>query len=401
MNLFCHHLKHPLIAASIVVHIGWRHEPSQLMGISHFLEHVHYLGSKHYPDIDAETARFGTEINGPTLPESTAFSFTVLKEDFFYVLPVLLDIVYFPRFDSESIERERNIVDVPGNPSDYMAWEWVRLKTDDMVFNTNELHSLGTEKTIQAIQREDLVKWQNDFYHTGNSHLLIAGDVETDEVQELLTKVQLPSSGKRPKIVKYEHQKQHYQELRSNIQPEMYIGFRFLPVRNLLPYKLLEILLGNYGNSVLFRVLRQETPLAYMVESRVRVLSDVVRFGIYAGVAKEGNEKAVWELLSDLLARIKSDGFSDVELRWAKRVFRLQLMKYASDPERAISFRLKWNNWEEKFPGFVALAKELEDITQEKLQRLCSELFRPEKCFISVVGPSENLDLEGWKGELR
>lgn len=111
INLVFHRMPgHPLAAASAVIHLGWRHEPPSLLGISHFLEHVHYFGSVRYPDIDKETARYGTEINGSTLAEATVFSFVSLREDFPYLLDVLLDMVYHPRFDGAALERERQVV---------------------------------------------------------------------------------------------------------------------------------------------------------------------------------------------------------------------------------------------------------------------------------------------------
>lgn len=399
MKVFLYQMKHPLVAAALVVRVGWRHEPPSLGGISHFLEHACFGGSARYPDIEREEARLGVQIEGLTLAGATVFSFASLKEDFSHLLSVLLDMVYHPRLDVETIERERRTVAV-ASPSDYTAWEWARLKADDMVFETEEIRCLGDESTIRAIRREDLVEWHRRYYHTGNSHLLLAGDVEEGEVRDLIAGVGPPSGDTLPPIVRHKRGGWYYQEVREGGQPEMYVGFRFPLSEDLLLVRLLGVLLGNYSRSLLFRALRKERSLAYMVESGVRVLSDVGRFGIYVGVADEGREEEAWLAVSELLSEVKVGGVSDEDWEWAKRVFRFQLLRQASDPEKAIAFRMRWGDWGGEFPGFEVLEERLGEVTVEQLQRLCGELFRPERCFISVVGPSGGVDIGRWRDEL-
>lgn len=402
MKLVLHHMPgNPLASASVLVRVGWRHEPPRLLGISHFLEHVHYLGSVNYPDIDREMAVYGSEINGPTLAEVTIFSLVSLKEDFLQILPVLLDMVYNPRFDKEAVERERKIVlGATNDVSDYTPWEWVRLKADDIVFQTDELNSLGTEETLRSIRLEDLREWQHRYFHTANSRLLIAGDVEISAVQDTLSKAEIPSTGEQPDIWRHKQEMRFYQQEKEGIHPELYVAFRFNPTKKVLLYELLAILLGNYANSRLFKILRQEDPLAYMVESGIRLLSDVGRFGIYLGIAEVEHEEATWVSLSGLLKTLRVDGFSEEELSWAKRVYKLQLLRNAVNPEKVISFLTKRATWNKLIPDFASMDKQLGNIEQEQIRQLCCELFLPENCFVALVGPSKPIDKERWWSKL-
>lgn len=392
MKLVFHPISsHPLAAAAVAVHVGWRHEPPSLLGISHFLEHIHYLGSVRYPDVDKETARCGTEIDGPTLAEATLFSFASLKEDFLRLLAVLLDMVYHPRFDGAAVERERQVVTgAVGRESDWTPWEWVRLKADDLVFKADELNSMGTEETLRAIRLEDLKEWQRRYYHEGNSHLLFAGDIEMDAIQDVLSEADIPSGEERPQLWRHEHKGRSYQEIREGIHPELYAAFRFDPSASLLPYELLAILLGNDANSLLFKRLRQENPLAYMVGSGLRLGSDAGRFGIYVGIAEAGHEEEVWMELYDLLTALKEDGPSEEELSWAKRVYRLNLSRKASDPERMLSFWIEGASWDAP----SSLERKLTEIDREQIRPLCRELFLPRNCYIALVGPSGEIDIE-------
>ena len=182
----------------------------------------------------------------------------------------------------------------------------------------------------------------------------------------------------------------------------MYVGFRFSPDEDPVLLEILSILLGNYGSSLLYNALEKEKTLAYMVESKIRFLSDGGRFGIYVGVISAGQEKNAWTALSNLLLQIRRNGISEQELEWAKRVFRFHLLKQAFDPERAMWFLTKWGNWSRKFSDFGALEKRLAEVTSVQLQQLNCRLFSQENCFIAVVGPTPtaHLNVEQWRNAL-
>jgi len=391
----------PFIAAAVVVHVGWRHEPPAVAGISHYLEHVHYLGSRRYPNIDAVTARYGLQINGPTEAESTTFAFTALREDFFAVLPVLLDMVFHPRFEPQAVESERQHADVGVAPTDYTPWEWVEVKADDLLFGTDVLTSLGTPQSMAAMTLEDLQAWQQRYYHWGNSHLLVAGDVDAAALQETVAAAQVPVSGERPTVVHRRHGHRWYYEQRPEVHnPEMFLAFRFPAHHDLVPYHLLSVLLGNYAYAPVFRPLRQEAPVAYMHASNLRVLSTEGRLGFYVGLARAGEEDQAWGRILQVLRAIKRRPVSEETLAWAKRVFRINLLQQASTPMRALRFRRAWGQWERPFPGFRALASRAEEVTAQDLQRLAASLLVPERAFLAMVGPSPTPDVAHWLAAL-
>lgn len=387
----------PFVAAAVIVHVGWRHEPPALAGISHYLEHVHYLGSRRYPDPDAVTARYGVEIGGPTLAETTTFGFVSLREDFFAVLPVLLDMVFHPRFDPTAVARERQHADAGVSPSDYTPWEWVEVKADDLLFGTETLESLGTPRSMAAITLDDLKTWQRRYYHWGNSHLVVAGEVDAAALQDAILAAAGPSQGERPQVVRRTHQQRWYYEQRPNVgNPELFVGFRFPAQEDLVPYHLLSILLGNYAASPAFRSLRRDAPVAYMHASSLRVLSTEGRFGLYVGMAQAGKETPTWERVVSVLQTMKRRPVSEETLAWAKRVFRINLLRRAAMPMQAIRFRRAWGQWGKPFRGWQALEEEASRVTAEDLQRLAASLFSQEQAFLAMVGPSPAPDLAAW-----
>jgi len=376
---------HRLASAWLYVKVGWRHEPPQKRGLSHFLEHAIYLGSHRYPDVDAETGRYGVHFDGPTLAEATGFGFTCLKEDLPHLLEVLLDMVFHPRLEPEAIEGERIVVlGAVNQESDYPAWELVRAKVDDLIFETDEVESLGTAESLSRLSAADLRDWHRKFYHAGNGLLAVAGDVDEGTIRQVLKAV--PVGEERPAIVRVASASRLYRKAARIATQEMFVGFKFPPPSDPVPLELLQILLGNYPQSRLYRRLRREEPLAYMVESSLRILSDAGRLGLYLGVTEPAEARRAMKTLFELLARLREEGVDAEELAWARRVYRLGLCTQACHPETAATFLGERSRWGE-VRDFAWLEERLERVEPEELGRLAQYIFGKENCYVGLIGP--------------
>ena len=391
MKSIYHYLPgHPLASAWLYVKVGWRHEPPQKRGLSHFLEHVLYLGSRRYPDVDAEAGRYGVHFDGPTLAEATGFGFTCLREDLPHLLEVLLDMVFYPRLKPQAIERERLVVlGAVNQESDYPAWELVRAKVDDLIFETDEVESLGTRESLSRLTAHDLRDWHHRFYHAANAILTVAGDVDEGTIRQAMRAV--PAGEERPAMVKVSHASRLYRKAARIATQEMFVGFKFPPPSDPIPLELLQIILGNYPQSRLYRRLRREEPLAYMVESTLRILSDAGRLGLYLGVTKPAQARRAMKTLLELLATLREEGIDAEELAWARRVYRLGLHTQACHPETAASFLGERSLWGE-VRDFAWLEERLEEVEPEELGLLAQRIFRKENCCVGFIGPEVEWD---------
>jgi len=386
MNLVYYCLpNHPLASAWLYVKVGWRHEPPEKRGLSHFLEHALYLGSRRYPDVDAATGRYGVHFDGPTLAEATGFGFICLKEDLPHLLKVLLDMVFHPCLEPKAIEGERLIVlGAVNQESDYPAWELVRARVDDLIFETDEVESLGTAESISRLAVADLRDWHRRYYHAGNAILAVAGDVAEETIRQAMKAV--PAGEERPAMVTVSHASRFYRKAARIATEEMFVGFKFPPPSDPVPLELLQILLGNYPQSRLYRRLRREEPLAYMVESSLRTLSDAGRLGLYLGVTRPAQARRAMQILFELLARLREEGVDEEELAWARRVYRLGLCTQACYPETAATFLGERSLWGEA-QDFAWLEERLEKVELEELSRLARRILRKENCYIGLIGP--------------
>lgn len=375
---------HPLAGAELLVGVGWRHEPKELRGISHFLEHVLFRGSVRYPHIDLEAARCGTSFGGVTLPEATGYSFLALREDFFALLDVLFDLVFCPRMSPQSVEAERPIVAGAISQEEEIApWEWVRLKVDDMVFGTEEFWAMGTPDTVARLSHDDLLSWHRNYYHQRNATLLVVGDVDEKELTDFLMQWRVPENGEEPQTWRVDHGRRVWVKETDLPTPELFLGFRLKREWNGPALQAMKFLFANEPLSLLFRRLRTAEPLAYMVDSGIKFLSDGGRLGIYVGLAEPDVAPRVWEALLELLEAMKTGKVPEETRIWAERAARFEAVYERCDPKRALSaLRRKALEGGEFEPSW----EELPDWSQR--------IFRGENAYLAVYGATPGWDPE-------
>lgn len=172
----------PLVSICIAVGVGSRNEVVANNGISHFLEHMMFKGSRNYPPRALQSAieGMGGELNGATTRDNTYFYATVPSDQFQAALDGLADTVIAPTFPEDQIDRERVVVAIEiGGARDRVA-DVARDLLFHLAYETHpyRLPIVGTLQALLGIRREDLVAWHRRWYNADNMAVLIVGDVE-------------------------------------------------------------------------------------------------------------------------------------------------------------------------------------------------------------------------------
>ncbi len=387
MKLILHRLPNSKLAgAKLSIRVGWRFEPPRKRGISHFLEHVLYLGSRNYEAIDIETGKYGVTIDGPTEAEATSFEFIGLRENFPQLLEILLDMVFHPRFLEAKVEKERSVVaGAISQESDYTPWELAELKLDDLIFCLDGLESLGTTKTIAAITLEDLREWHCRYYVPANALLVVAGDLKMADVERVLGNFDLQmGKPERPTLQRVQAQGRLYHKPRNRGNVEIFVGFP-ASLKDRPALEILRILLGNYPLSQSYQRFRLEEDLAYTVGSSLRFLCDGGRLALYVG-ALEGKEGIVLDALLKLVREIKTRGFTEDQLRWAKKVYHLGLWQAQEDLKQAMTWLTQRNLWYEGTLDFAGESAAVEALSVEELRQTVRAVFDEDGLYVSMVG---------------
>jgi len=172
----------PIVTLDVWVNTGSMNEPPHLNGISHFLEHMMFKGTKKRPvgkvDLDIETV--GGETNAGTAQDFTHYYITVASDFVSTGLDVLSDVMMNSVIDAQELESERRVI-----------LEEIRRKMDSpFSYLYDEIHGaafragpykrtvLGTMETVSSITRAQMIDYYKRYYTPDNMVLVIVGDVQ-------------------------------------------------------------------------------------------------------------------------------------------------------------------------------------------------------------------------------
>lgn len=203
------------VAIEVNVHVGSNHETAKIAGISHFLEHMMFEGTKKRTakEIGERIENVGGDLNAATTNERTFYYAKVPKKHFKLALDLLADMMQNPLFDSKRLEKERNVVleEIKMTSDQPLYYQWILFESKIYKKFPTKNPVYGSNKSVKGINRTDMVNYFKKWYIPNNMVLTIVGDVKEcrKKVQEYFgtmqkKKIQSIKHVKEPKAVKNE-----------------------------------------------------------------------------------------------------------------------------------------------------------------------------------------------------
>jgi predicted Zn-dependent peptidase len=319
------------VSLGIWVDVGTRHEPPQINGVAHFLEHMAFKGTERRSAraIAEEIEAVGGHLNAYTSRESTAYYAKVLKEDVPLALDILADILQNSTFDAEELERERTVIlQEIGQAND---------TPDDIIFDYFQERAypdqamgrpvLGSPEIIRGLHRDDVVTYLRDHYGARRMVLAAAGNLEHERLVDLAET--LLSALPADRAVTTEPARYtggDCREERDLEQLHLVLGFPGVMLSDPDYYaaSVLSTAFGGGMSSRLFQEIREKRGLVYAIHSFVHGYRDGGLFGIYAGTGEAEAAELVPALCEE--AASLEDGFTAVELNRAKAQIKAGLL---------------------------------------------------------------------------
>jgi predicted Zn-dependent peptidase len=384
------------VAVSIYVGAGSRYETASEAGISHFIEHLCFKGTKKRPtaQLVSETIDgVGGVLNAATDREYTVYYAKVARPHLELAVDVLADLVQSPLYDAAEMEKERKVVqeelasvgDSPGQQADLML--------DEMLWPDQPLgwDIGGTEESVGAITRDMILEYAQRQYVPNNMVVSVAGNVDQDEVLSLLSESLASMDAGVPQSWFPAKEDQSEPAIRMlskrTEQTHIAIGMQALPLSHPDRYALdlLSVLFGESMSSRLFMELRERMGLCYDVNSYVSHFLDTGSFGLYAAVDPTNGPKTVGALMSEL--RRLTEGIPEEELNRARELAKGRLLLRMEDT-RSVS---GWLGGQEMLSGKIRspdeVVERLDAVTPADLQRVIETILRRDKLNLAVVGP--------------
>jgi predicted Zn-dependent peptidase len=319
------------VSIGVWVDVGTRHEPSQINGVAHMLEHMAFKGTERRSalDIAAEIEAVGGHLNAYTSREHTAYYAKVLKENLALAVDILADILQRSVFDPKELERERAVIlQEIGQAND---------TPDDVIFDLFQERAfpdqamgrpvLGRAEIIRRIDRDTVAGYMRRHYAAPGMLLAAAGNVDHDILVQLAETAfaGLPlDRAARSEPARYVGGE--LREERDLEQVHVVLGFPGFPFADPDYYaaSVVSSALGGGMSSRLFQEIREKRGLVYAIYSFTHAYSDGGLFGVYAGTGEEEVEELMPVLCDEI--RNLATGLAPAELERARAQLKAGLL---------------------------------------------------------------------------
>ena len=384
------------VSVVISVGAGSRYETPEMSGISHFLEHLPFKGTKQWPtsrEVSEAIEGVGGMMNASTDREMTAFWCKVAQPHFQSAFAVLLDMILNPLIDSEELEKEREVIQEELRmTNDYPTYK-VDLLIDEALWPEQALGRDvgGTSESVNAISRQAILDYMHHQYNPANTVMAVAGNISHQEVLDLVgeaTKNWKPQETLDWEPVDYSHEGPAVRmEQRRTDQTHLCLAMPAVSLEDPDRFNLaiLNVMLGDGMSSRLFLNLREQQSLAYDVNSSTSHFRDCGSLVVYCGVEPKKSREAVRAVIGEL-----EDMHQEAppqELAKAKEYAKGRLLLRLEDTRSVAS----WLASQELLQGHVSTPDEavqcIDAVTVSDVARVAQDLFCQEKLRLAVVGP--------------
>lgn len=314
------------VSIGIWIEAGSRKENEQNNGVSHFIEHMLFKGTKNRSAKDiAETIdNIGGQINAFTSKECTCYYARVLDNHIDVAIDVLSDMLFNSLFDEEDILKEKSVIFEEIKMYEDSPEDLVHDLLSQTIFDGNPLSLpiLGSEETLDKIARTNIIDYYEQFYTPANTVISIAGNFDFNVTLELIKKYFSKWKPKQKIVEKYNKPILHHNissKKKDIEQLHFCIGTEGVPQgqNDLYALLILNNIFGGSMSSRLFQDIREDRGLVYSIYSYPSSYKDIGIFTIYAAL-NPNYFMDVIGIIMENINKIKKEYLSEDEIYKSK-----------------------------------------------------------------------------------
>jgi predicted Zn-dependent peptidase len=382
----------------VMLPVGSRYEPDNLLGASHFIEHLMFKGTEKRPttlDITKEIDKYGADYNAFTSREYTGY---YIKADSDYIeqaADILSDVLYNSKFESDEMEKEKSVIQeeismYKDNPLMYVN----KVFSSVMYKNSPLDHDIaGTRETVQNLAREEVLDYKDYFYDSSNFNIIAAGSVD-DRVSEILAE-KFGQDTNQPEIELNNNSAEYgptEKEERINIlqkdsdQAQVMLGwpaYSYGDEKN-FALSIVDKIMGGNMSSKLFTRIREQMGLAYSISSGFAKYQDVGHFYVKMGLDPENINKAISEV-KNIIDEMKQDGLENQEIEDAKKSIQGGTTLDMEDSKSVAN----WYGKRATLSGEILTPKEkiekINSVTETEINQVIDDVFS-NKMRVGIIG---------------
>jgi predicted Zn-dependent peptidase len=389
------------VAMGVWIKSGSRGEAAETNGISHFVEHMVFKGTRNRSAqlIAREMDSIGGNLDAFTGKETICFNVKSLADHVPIALDVLTDLVLNPVFASPDIERERGVI-----------LEEIKIDEDNPDVLVHELFTqsfwkdhplgkpiLGTTQTVARLDQPKLLDYHFGRFHAGNMVFSAAGNLDHDEFVDAVAQKfsglqsgqplsELPAPLSSARIL--------LKNKKALEQVQICLGVPAPPITDENRYAtlILNTVLGGGMSSRLFQTIREERGMAYSVFSDLSPYRDTGTLCVYAGTSA-GKALECIDLIMTEFRKLKEEPLTEEELTRAKDQLKGNiLMGLESSNSRMANLARQEIYFGQFFSADEIIAK-IEAVQPAQVQAMAQRLFDPDKIAVTLLGRLDGIKL--------
>jgi len=382
------------VSMGVWVNVGGRDESPAENGLSHFIEHMIFKGTKKRTafQIAKEFDAIGGQTNAFTSAENTCYHAKVMGTHLETMVDILSDIFLNSVFNEKEIENERAVIlqeigMVEDNPDEY-----VHVLAGKNFWGKNSLGQLvlGTRENVAGFNAHTIKGFFQNLYQPERIVISVAGKLDHNSLVDLIGPVfeSIRPGNSFPERVTLQGRSGVNLHQRKLEQVHICLGTKGISITDSrrYAYSLMNTILGGNMSSRLFQKIREKRGLAYSVYSFITSYIDTGMFGAYAGVDPKNAYESIVLILKEI-SGLKEMRVDPNELRNAKEFTKGGLM-LASESNDNQMVRLAQT--ETHFGRYIPLEEivnNIESVTEDQIIELAQSLFQKSRFALTMLGP--------------
>ncbi|WP_297427633.1 pitrilysin family protein [Clostridium sp.] len=340
-----------IAAINIGVKVGAIYENMKEKGISHFIEHALFKGTKNRSDeeLNEELEALGGEYNAYTDYDATVYTISCLMEEFENAIELLGDMIINPAFDKEEIEKERGVIlsEIRMSKDDIEDFSFKNVNRIAFTKSPLKYEVTGLETNVSKFTRTEIVSYYNKYYTPKNSLITMVSSLSHEEAIKLIETHFNGWQGERPdftNIIKEKNKEKLEISYKKDIEQSTIVylyTFNDLSKDDELPLRILNHRLGESSNSLLFREIRENRGLAYDIYTHLEITNNIKTLYIYTAVSEENIDEAK-DAIDETLKNI-TDGkiqIGEKDLNIMKKVHKTAVISTLEDSSELCNYML-------------------------------------------------------------
>lgn len=389
-----------VVATSVYIGAGGRYENSNEYGISHFLEHVLFCGTKKYSSRTAIAnliESVGGTANASTGLERTRYFNIMPKSHKLTGFDILSEQISSSLLDLDEIEKvkEEIIQEINSKYDDPKVYKWLEFRRLSWPSHPIGSNIIGSKEKVQEFKKEDLVSYMKSHYVANNMAISVAGDVKSKEViKELDNYFGKIKKGKKilPNKIENNQKKSRVSICTHKIdQAQIVLGYKSLSLYDKRRFALdvLMAILCRGAGSIIYKEIRAKRGLAYSIGGDTEYYIDGGFSYVGTGINKDKIVEAL-KIIKKELFQSKENLFSREEIKRAKEILKGQ---EAIRLDETLETSLEYGRIELLDPlklGPKERAKMIDGVTAEGIREVAKEVFQDKNENLVVIGPYRN-----------